>query len=90
MKQLSNPSQELLEEWLAYTQYRSERVSSLDDVHKFWDSMSLRFPLLAGITAESIRIPVTSVGVERSLSNYKHLLNPFTAELSENLQICIH
>jgi len=61
--QLGNPSQELLEEWRIYVQYKSEGVSSLDDLQ---DGMSSRFPLLARVAAESIRIPVTSVDVQRS------------------------
>lgn len=87
VKQLTNPSQELLEEWLIYTQYRSEGVSSLDDLQKFWDSMSSRFPVLARIVAEAIWIPVTSVDVERSFSNYKHILNDRRENLSkENIR----
>ena len=66
LKQLSNPSQELLEEWLIYTQYTNEGVSSLADLEKCWDSMSSRFPLPARITTESIWMPVTSLDVQRT------------------------
>lgn len=87
IKQLHNPSSALMEEWLIYTQYKSEGISSLDDVQKFWDSMSSRFPLLAKIATESIWTPVTSVDVERSFSNYKHILNDRRENLSkENIR----
>ena len=89
LKQLSNPSQELLEEWLIYTQYTNEGVSSLADLEKFWNSTSLRFPLLARIATESIWMPVTSVDVERSFSNYKHILNDRRERLSEENTRCL-
>ena len=65
LKQLSIPSQQLLEEWLIYTQYTNEGVSSLADLEKCWDSMSSRwFPLPARITTESIWMSVTSLDVK--------------------------
>ena len=45
--------------------------------------MASRFPLLCKIATESIWIPVTSVDVERSFSNYKDLLNDRTKRLTE-------
>ena len=83
LKQLANPSCELLEEWLIYTRYREEAVSSLAALQEFWDSMASRFPLLCKIATESIWMPVTSVDVERSFSNYKHLLNDRRERLTE-------
>ena len=74
LKQLANPSFELLEEWLIYTRYREEVVSLLATLQEFWDSMVLRFPLLFKIATESIWISVTSVDIKHSFSNYKHLL----------------
>ena len=88
LKQLSNPAQELLEEWLIYTQYTNEGVSSLADL-ELWDSMSSRFPLLARIATESIWMPVTSVDVERSFSNYKYILNDRRERLSEENTRCL-
>ena len=37
--------------------------------------MQDRFPVLVSIAIDAIRTPVTSVDVERSFSQYKHLLN---------------
>ena len=45
--------------------------------------MASRFPLLCKIATESIWMPVTSVDVERSFSNYKHLLNDRRERLTE-------
>ena len=83
LKQLANPSCELLEERLIYTRYQEEAVSSLAALQEFWDSMASRFPLLCKIATESIWMPVTSVDVESSFSNYKHLLNDRTKRLTE-------
>ena len=42
-----------------------------------------RFPLLAAVAMEAIWMPVASVDVERSLSQYKYLLNDRRESLSE-------
>lgn len=83
LQQLSHPSHQLLEEWLIYTQYREEAVLSLANLQEFWDSMSSRFPLLSKIATECIWMPVSSVDVERSFSNYKHLMNDRRERLTE-------
>lgn len=83
LKQLADPSSELLEEWLIYTRYK-EPLGSLET---FWDNMSDRFPLLSKIATHYIWMPVTSVDVERSFSEYKHLLNDRRERLTEeNIQ----
>lgn len=83
LQQLSHPSQQLMEEWLIYTQYREETALSLKNLQEFWDSMSTRFPLLSKIAIECIWLPVSSVDVERSFSSYKHLLNDRRERLTE-------
>ena len=52
----------------------SEIPQSLN-ITKFWESMAGRFPNLCSIAKEVIWMPVDSVDVERSFSQYKHLLN---------------
>ena len=37
--------------------------------------MKTRFPILSAIAANAIWLPVVSVDVERSFSQYKHILN---------------
>ena len=45
--------------------------------------MRSRFPLLSAVAMEAIWMPVTSVDVESSLSQYKHLLNDRRESLTE-------
>ena len=71
MTALSNPSVELLEEWLFYTKYRQDSLPNLVQLPSFWGSMRGRFPLLSHIASDAIWMPVTSVDVERSFSQYK-------------------
>ena len=70
LKQLANPSCELLEQWVIYTRYREEATSSLAALQEFWKNMASSFPFLCKITSETIWMPVTSVDVDRSFSNY--------------------
>ena len=62
---LNNPSPELLQEWLMYTQY-SEILPTPFSLPDFWSSVKDRFPLLAAIASEMIWMPVTSVEAETS------------------------
>ena len=71
MTALSNPSVELMEEWLFYTKYRQDSLPNLVQLPSFWGSMRGRFPLLSHIASDAIWMPVTSVDVERSFSQYK-------------------
>ena len=68
MSALANPSVELVEEWLIYTQFRQDSLPNLVQLPSFWGSMGGRFP-------DAIWMPMTSVDVERSFSQYKHSLN---------------
>ena len=70
LKQLADPSSELLEEWLIYTRYIEETIGSLNVLQDFWDNMSGRLPLLNKIAVNYIWMPVTSVDVEQSFSEY--------------------
>ena len=45
--------------------------------------MCSRFPLLSAVAMEAIQMPVTSVDVERSFSQYKYLLNDRIESLTE-------
>ena len=45
--------------------------------------MQNRFPLLSAIASEAIWMPVACVDVERSFSQYKHLLNDRRESLTE-------
>ena len=83
LKLLTDPSSEMLEEWLIYTCFKEVPIGSLDVLQDFWDSMSGRFPLLSKIAVNYIWMPVTSVDIECSFSEYKHLLNGRRERLTE-------
>lgn len=82
IKSFRDPSPELLEEWLIYVQYRDELPNPLH-ISEFWEGMRDRFPNLAAIASHAIWMPVASVDVERSFSQYKHLLNDRRESLTE-------
>ena len=82
IKALQDPLPELLEEWLIYTQYRDELPSPFS-IPAFWKGMKDRFPHLSTIGAAAIWMSVASVDVERSFSQYKHILNDRRESLIE-------
>ena len=81
---LKEPSQELMDEWLIYTQFQSDALPSALELPSFWASMVGRFPFLSQIAFNVIWMPVTSVDVERSFSQYKYLLNERRESLTQD------
>ena len=79
---LQEPSPALMEEWLIYTEYRDTILSPLI-IPEFWTGVRDRFPNLASIALKAIWMPVASVDVERSFSQYKHILNDRRENLTE-------
>ena len=49
----------------------------------FWGGLQQRFPGLAAVAQDAIWMPVSSVDVEMSFSQYKHLLNDRREGLTE-------
>lgn len=84
VKALQNPSTDLMEEWLIYTKFREDNLPILLELPSFWSGMTGRFPLLSSIALDAIWLPVTSVDVERSFSQYKHLLSDRRESLTED------
>ena len=91
---LQNPSAELHEEWLIYTQLPPSAIPSPLDLPAFWESMSDRYPQLSAVALDAIWMPAASVECEQSFSQYKHLLNDRRVSLSEEdtkrLQMLYH
>ena len=52
-------------------------------IFDFWEGMRTRFLILSAIAANAIWMPVVSVDVERSFSQYKHILNDRRESLTE-------
>ena len=63
----------LLKEWLIYVQYRDALPNSLV-ISELWEGVRDRFQNLATIVSHVIWIPVASVDIERSFSQYKHII----------------
>ena len=80
---LKDPSPALLEEWLIYVQYNCDDLPNPFHVNDFWKGVHARFPNLAAIAMQAIWMPVASVDVERSFSQYKHILNDRRESLTE-------
>ena len=74
IKDFQDPSTELLEEFQKYVNYKDD-LSNPFNIPAFWNANKSRFPLLQQIANKVIWMPVTSVDVERSFSQYKHLMN---------------
>jgi hypothetical protein len=77
---LQDPTHTLLEEWLIYVQYDCDELPNPFNVNEFWKGVKTRFSNLAVI---AIWMPVASVDVERSFSQYKHIINDRRESLTE-------
>ena len=72
----------MLEEWLIYTKYHEDLPNPFS-ISEFWEGMKGCFPNLSAIASHAIWMPVASVDVERSFSQYKHILNDRRESLTE-------
>ena len=80
---LKDPSSALLEKWLIYVQYSCDDLWSPFRVNEFWKGVHACFPNLTAIAMQTLWTPVASVDVERSYSQYKHILNDRRESLTE-------
>ena len=83
IKAFENPSPVLLEEFLIYCQSPIDSLPNPLVLSGFWDSMQDRFLNLSSIARDAMWMPVSSVDVETSFSQYKHLLNDRREVLTE-------
>ena len=74
LKTFKIPSTKLVEEFQIYVNYKDDLPNPFN-IPAFWNANKSRFPLLQQISNKVIWMPVTSVDVERSFSQYKHLMN---------------
>jgi hypothetical protein len=73
IKELDNPSENLLQEWSIYVGL--ETYENYDDLHNYWVNLSKRLPILANIAIDYIWLPISSCAVERSFSFYNTILD---------------
>ena len=74
IKDLQDPSTDLLEEFQIYMNYQDDLPNPFN-IPAFWNANKSRFPLLEQIANKIIWMPVTCVDAERSFSQYNHLIN---------------
>jgi hypothetical protein len=88
---LKTPSGATKAEWDIYTSMEHSYLPEVKDLGSYWSSMSSRFPNLSKSALEAIWMPVSSVDVERSFSQYKHVMNDrrqnLTAEHTRQLSM---
>ena len=86
IKGFENPSPELLEEFLIYCRSTIDSLPNSFVLSDYWTSVTVssQFPLLSSVAKRAIWMPVTSVDVERSFSQYKHFLNDRRGLTEEN------
>jgi hypothetical protein len=89
IKGFENPSPELLEKFLIYCRSPIDSLPNPLVLNDYWASVNGRFPLLSSIARGAIWMPVTSVDVKRSFSQYKHLLNDRREGLTEENTKCL-
>ena len=74
IKDFQDPSTKLVEGFQIYVNYKDDLPNPFN-IPAFWNANKSRFPLLQQIANKVIWMPVTSIDVECSFSQYKHLMN---------------
>lgn len=82
IKELCNPSNELLREWSIYCGSVNELIEEQVDLNLYWMRMQSNVPILSKIALDYIWLPISSCSVERSFSMYNNLLNSDRQNLS--------
>lgn len=82
--EFKNPSNQLINEWNTYcNMVENFGVSVGFDLEKYWKDKLYTLPVLSKIALVYIWIPVSAADVERSFSNYKHILDDRRRSLTE-------
>lgn len=83
IKELENPSNELINEWAIYSGLL-EAFGENFDLDNYWREKMVLLPNISKIALVYIWLPVSGVDVERSFSAYKRILADNRHALSEN------
>jgi hypothetical protein len=84
IKELANPSNELLCEWSIYCGMELENLVEEIDLEEYWMNLGDKLPILSKIALDYIWLPVSSCSVERSFSIYNNILDDNRQNLSED------
>ena len=83
IKELADPSDELLGEWSIYCGMQLENLVG-DNLEEYWMNLGDKLPILSKIALDYIWLPVSSCSVERSFSVYNNILDENRQNLSED------
>ena len=81
--ELSNPSNNLLDEWAIYCGLTGVNLEEMT-LDEYWLNLVDCLPLLSQIALDYIWLPVSSCSVERSFSKYNSILDDNRQNLSED------
>ena len=84
IKELADPSDELLCEWSTYCGMQLENIVENINLEKYWMNLGDKLPILSKIALDYIWLPVSSCSVERSFSIYNNILDENRQNLSED------
>ncbi len=84
IRELANPSDELLCEWSIYCGVQLENLIGEIDLEEYWMNLRDKLPILSKIALEYIWLPISSCSVERSFSIYNNILDCNRQNLSED------
>ena len=75
IRELANPSDELLCEWSIYCEVQLENLIKEIDLEEYWMNLRDKLLILSKIALEYIWLPISSCSVERSFSIYNNILD---------------
>ena len=84
IKELANPSNEILHEWSIYCGMQLENLIGEINLEEYWMNLGDKLPILSKIALDYIWLPVSSCSVERSFSIYNNILDENRQNLSED------
>ncbi|CAG8778566.1 9349_t:CDS:1, partial [Rhizophagus irregularis] len=84
IRELANPSDELLCEWSIYCGLQLENSVGEINLEEYWMNLGDKLPILSKIALDYIWLPVSSCSVERSFSIYNNILDENRQNLSED------
>ena len=83
IKELTNPSDELICEWSIYCGMQLENIEEIN-LDEYWTNLQDKLPIFSKIALDYIWLPVSSCSVGRSFSIYNNILDSNRQNLSED------
>ena len=85
IKELADPSDELLGEWSIYCGMQLENLVG-DNLEEYWMNLGNKLPILSklALALDYIWLPISSCSMERSFSIYNNILDENRQNLSED------